>query len=286
MNTILRSTTLFLPQIFTTKKMIVLEDIYQESLDAPKAIQVLGIGLVSMTKNRDNIVFNKGISLSLMKDLIKLYRPEILNKKEGKIIDLLGIFTVYIHFYTLENEIISIFYINEKDRLVNYEDLCSLSRLLVKTHSSNVSISKVSQICNKAIPSIKGLSALFVINTTGHTLFTKIRNDKIKLSENYIQIGGFLSAILTFSNEVIGKNSGESLQAINFENQQFLITVKEGIIFAYLVEQTNNLEIIERYMDLLKEEFFDLYCDCLKDFNGEVYQFRSFEPVVEKYFSI
>jgi len=286
MNTILRSTTLFLPQIFTTKKMIVLEDIYQESLDAPKAIQVLGIGLVSMTKNRDNIVFNKGISLSLMKDLIKLYRPEILNKKEGKIIDLLGIFTVYIHFYTLENEIISIFYINEKDRLVNYEDLCSLSRLLVKTHSSNVSISKVSQICNKAIPSIKGLSALFVINTTGHTLFTKIRNDKIKLSENYIQIGGFLSAILTFSNEVIGKNSGESLQAINFENQRFLITVKEGIIFAYLVEQTNNLEIIERYMDLLKEEFFDLYCDCLKDFNGEVYQFRSFEPVVEKYFSI
>jgi len=54
--------------------MIVLEDIYQESLDAPKAIQVLGIGLVSMTKNRDNIVFNKGISRSLMKDLIKLLR--------------------------------------------------------------------------------------------------------------------------------------------------------------------------------------------------------------------
>ena len=280
---------LFLPQIFTIKKlrkMIVLEDIYQESLAAPKAIQVLGMGLVSMTKNRSNIVFNKGISRSLMKDLIKLYRPEILNKKEGKMIDLLGIFTVYIHFYTLGNERISIFYINEKDRLVNYEDLCSLSRLLVKTYCSNVSISKISQICNKAIPSIKGLSALFVINTTGHTLFTKIRNDKTKLSENYIQIGGFLSAILMFSNEVIGKNSGESLQAINFENQKFLITVKEGIIFAYLVEQTNNSEIIERYMDLLKEEFFDLYSDCLKDFNGEVYQFHTFEPVVEKYFSI
>lgn len=280
---------LFLPQIFTTKKlrkMIVLEDIYQKSLAAPKAIQVLGMGLVSMTKNRSNIVFNKGISHSLMKDLIKLYRPEILNKKEGKMIDLLGIFTVYVHFYTLGNERISIFYINEKDRLVNYEDLCSLSRLLVKTYCSNASISKISQICNKAIPSIKGLSALFVINTTGHTLFTKIRNDKTKLSENYIQIGGFLSAILMFSNEVIGKNSGESLQAINFENQKFLITVKEGIIFAYLVEQTNNSEIIERYMDLLKEEFFDLYSDSLKDFNGEVYQFHSFEPVVEKYFSI
>ncbi|GAH79256.1 unnamed protein product, partial [marine sediment metagenome] len=51
-------------------------------------------------------------------------------------------------------------------------------------------------------------------------------------------------------------------------------------------EQTNNSETIERYMELLKEEFFDLYSDCLKDFNGEVYQFHSFEPVVEKYFSI
>jgi len=205
--------------------MIILEDISQESLELPKAIQVYGIGLVSMTQNRYNIVFNKGISRSFMRDLINLYRPEILNIKEGKLIDLLGIFTVYIHFYTLGNERISIFYINEKDSLINYEDLCSLSRLLVKTYCSNVSISKLSQICNKAIPSIKGLSALFVISTTGHTLFTKIRNDKTKLSENYIQIGGFLSAILMFSNEVIGKNSGESLQAINFENQQFLISV-------------------------------------------------------------
>ena len=172
--------------------MIVLDDIFQESLDSPQVIQVLGIGLVSMTGNRHNIVFNKGISRTLMEDLIKLYRPEILNKKEGKMIDLLGIFTVYIHFYTLGNEVISIFYVNEKDKLVKYEDLCSLSRILVKTYRSNVSISKISQICNKAIPSIKGLSAFFVISITGHTLFTKFRNDKTNLSKNYVQIGGFL----------------------------------------------------------------------------------------------
>jgi hypothetical protein len=231
-------------------------------------------------------VFNKGISRTLIKDLIHLYRPEILNKKEGKLIDLLGIFTVYIHFYTSGNQKISIFYINEKDKLVNYEDLCSLSRLLVKTYCSNVSHSKISQICNKAIPSVKGLSALFIISTTGHTLFTKIRNDKTELSENCIQIGGFLSAILMFSKEVIGKNSGENLQAINFGNQQFHITVEEGIIFAYLVKQSINSEVIERYMELIKEEFIELYYDDLKDFNGDLNQFHTFEPVVEKYFSI
>ena len=89
-----------------------------------------------------------------------------------------------------------------------------------------------------------------------------------------------------FSNEIIGKNSGENLQAINFENQQFLITVEEGVIFAYLIEQSKSLETIERYMQLLKEEFFELYYDSLKDFNGDLNQFHSFEPVVEKYFSI
>jgi len=266
--------------------MIEIENISQESLVLPKAIQVLGLGLVSMTPNRYNIVFNKGISRSLIKDLIHLYRLEIFNKKEGKLIDLFGIYTVYIHFYSIGSEKISLFYINEKDKLVNYANLCSLSKLLFKTYSSNVSHSKIRQICNQAIPSVKGLSALFIINTTGHTLFTKFRSDKTKLAENYIQIGGFLSAILMFSNEVIGKNSGERLQAINFESQRFLISVEEGIIFAYLVEDSTRSDIRERYIELIKEEFFELFYDCLTDFNGDINQFNTFEPVVEKYFSI
>jgi hypothetical protein len=266
--------------------MIELDDISQDSLVLPKAIQVLGIGLVSMTENRYNLVFNKGISRSLIKDLIHLYRIEILSKKEGKIIDLLGVFTVYIHFYSFGNERITLFYINEKDKLVKYEDLCSFSRLLAKLYCSNVSHPKIKQIINKAIPCVKGLSALFVISTTGHTLFTKIRNDKAKLLNNSVQIGGFLSAILMFSNEIIGKNSGESLQSINFENQQFLITVEHEIIFAYLVEESTKSETIERYMELIRDEFFELYYDCLTDFNGDLNQFHTFEPVVENYFSI
>lgn len=266
--------------------MIVLEDNYQDSLEIPKTIQVLGLGLVSMNQNRHNIVFNKGISRSLMVDLLKLYRPEILNKKEGKVIDLLGIYTVYIHFYTFGSEKISIFYINEKDKLVNYDSLCSLSRIIVKNYCSNVSLSKIIKICNNAIPCLKGISALFIINITGHTLFTKIRDDKTRLLKNYIQIGGFLSAILMFSNEVMGNNSGENLQAINFENQQFLITVREGVIFAYLLEDQTYSKAIERYMELLKEEFFEMYCDCLKNFDGDLNHFHAFEGVVEKYFLI
>ncbi|GAG93196.1 unnamed protein product, partial [marine sediment metagenome] len=44
--------------------MIEIENNSQESFELQTAIQVLGISLVSMTKNRYNIVFNKGISRS------------------------------------------------------------------------------------------------------------------------------------------------------------------------------------------------------------------------------
>ena len=39
-------------------------------------------------------------------------------------------------------------------------------------------------------------------------------------------------------------------------------------------------------MELLIEEFLDNYCDCIKDFNGEIGQFRDFECVVDKYFDM
>ncbi|MHA2289582.1 MAG: hypothetical protein ACXABG_12420 [Promethearchaeota archaeon] len=266
--------------------MIELVDNTPELLELPKAVQVLGIGVVSLSTNRYSIVFNKGISSSLIKDLIHLYRLEILNKKEGKLIDLFGIYTVYIQFYTLGSEKFTLFYINEKDKLVNYGDICSLSRLFLKIYSSNVSHSKIRQVCNKVVPSVKGISALFIINSTGHTLFTKFRSDKKRLSDNYIQIGGFLSAILMFSNEVMGKSAGKSLQAITFENQQFLISIQEGIIFAYIVEDSIRSETRERYIELLKDEFIELFYDCLTDFNGDLNQFQSFGPVVEQYFSI
>ncbi len=218
--------------------------------------------------------------------LIQLYRPDILEKKEGKLIDLLGIFTVSIHFYSFCAESIAIFYVNEKDTLTNYEDMCSASRTLAQMYCSNAPFSAINNSCNKIIPSFEGLSALFVISTTGHTLFAKTRYDKESISEKRIQIGGFLSAILMFSNEVIGKSSGETLQAINFENQQFIITVKQDVIFAYLVDMSSKSDNFKRYTDLIAEEFLDQFSDRVKNFNGDLGQFRIFEMVVDKYFSL
>jgi hypothetical protein len=249
-------------------------------------MDLLGVGLVSMTDKRYNVVFSKGIKRSLIKLLVKFYRSEILEKKEGKRIKLLGAYTVYVHFYTIENESISIFYVSETNKLIKYDGLCSLSKQLVNSYCSNATFSEINQLCNRVIPSAKDLSALFVISTAGLSLFTKIRKDKKYLADNLITISGFISAILSFSNEVIGKNTSDTLQAINFENQQFLLTVKEGVIFAYLVEDFTKSKNIKRYMELLIEEFLDHYHDCIEDFNGEISQFRNFERVVDKYFDM
>ena len=265
--------------------MIVLEKTFQELLDNPAAIDILGVGIVSITEKESNIIYNKGISRSLMNDLIKLYRPDILERKEGKLIDLLGIFTVSIHFYSFGEDCIAIFYIIEKDTLKNYDAMCLESRRLAQMYCSNAPLSAFNDTCSKIIPNFEGLSALFVISTTGHTLFTKIRDDKASILGNHIQIGGFLSAILMFANEVIGKNSGDTLQAISFENQQFIISVKEDIIFAYLVDIPTKSDNFERYMDLIAEEFLVQFRNRVKNFNGDLNQFHCFELVVDKYFS-
>ncbi|MHA1508183.1 MAG: hypothetical protein ACTSO6_05700, partial [Promethearchaeota archaeon] len=178
------------------------------------------------------------------------------------------------------------FYVAEKDTLTDYDVMCSTSRTLAKICCSNVSLSSINDTCNKIIPNFEGLSALFVVSTTGHTLFTKIRADKASISENHIQIGGFLSAILMFSNEIIAKNSGDTLQAINFGTQQFIISVKDDIIFAYLVNNTQKPNNFERYTNLIAEEFIDQFSESVKNFNGDLGQFHCFETVVSKYFCL
>jgi hypothetical protein len=174
----------------------------------------------------------------------------------------------------------------EKDTLTNYDDMCSVSRTLAQLYCSNASLSVINKVCNKMIPSFEGLSALFVVSTTGHTLYTKIRDDKTSILENHIQIGGFLSAILMFSNEVIGKNSEDTLQSINLKNDRFLIFVKEDIIFAYLVDHSPKSDNFARYVELIAEEFLDQFSNSLKDFNGDLTQFNRFDPVIDKYFCL
>lgn len=266
--------------------MIVLEDSIPEIIEDYHPLEMLGLGLVSITPKNHNIVCYKGMGTPLLNKLIKLYKEEIIEKREGKIIDLLGSFTVYIHFYEIKREIVAIFYLNEKDKLIKYESLCSLSNILLRCYNLNLSNVELHRVCNKIIPCVRGISALFIIYSSGHSLFTKINKEKKFLADNYIQVSGFISAILAFSKEVIGEESGGSLKAINFENERFFVHVKDNIIFAYLINKKNESKHLKRFIELIADEFLERFDNNLKDFNGDVTPFSEFESVIDNYLLI
>ena len=229
----------------------------------------------------------KGINSSLLNKLIRNYREEIITKEEGKLIDLIGMYTVYIHFFKVDIGTFSIFYINEKDKFVKYDDLCSLSSQIVNEFCSNHSHSSLNAICTKVVAKLPDISvsAFFIVSSAGHSLFSKIKEEHDFLKKNIIQIGGFISAMFTFSSEIIGRESGDHLRAINFKNRQFLVTMKDDVIFACFTENNESKEI-KKYINLIAEEFFERYEERIKNFDGDVSVFNEFECVVDKYFTI
>ncbi|MFX0057423.1 MAG: hypothetical protein ACFE85_08100 [Candidatus Hodarchaeota archaeon] len=266
--------------------MIVLESTFPELEVDYKTIELLGIGLVSISEKTHNIIFRKGIGVSQLKILIKIYKKEIIKKKEGKLVDLRGRYTVYVHFYETKNDVVTLFYINENNKLINYDKLCLISNYVFNLYNENAPNSAINLICNKIIPKIEGISALFIISTCGHCFYKRINKEKKFLAENYIQVGGFISAILAFSKEVLCHESEETLQTINFENQQFEMQVKNDVIFAYLIDNKNDSENVKRYIDLIVEEFFERYSSIIVKFNGDLNPFDEFEKVIDKYFVI
>ncbi|MFX1358496.1 MAG: hypothetical protein ACFFA8_14600 [Promethearchaeota archaeon] len=266
--------------------MIVLESPFPELEEKDNTLEVLGIGLVSISVKTHNIIFRKGIGSSQLKILIKIYKKEILKKKKGKLVDLRGTYTVYVHFYKAKNDIVTLFYINENNKLINYDKLCLISNHLFNLYKENAPNSEINRICKNITPILSGISALFIISTCGHCFYKRINKEKKFLAKNYIQVGGFISAILAFSKEILCQESGETLQTINFENQQFELQVKNEVIFAYLFNNNNNSDNIKRYVNLLVEEFFEMYSTKIEKFNGDLTPFDEFEKVIDKYFVI
>ena len=260
--------------------MIVLDHSSKDSMVDSWSLQLHGLGLVSMNPRITTIIFLKGISDAMLNSLIRAYKTKILETREGKVIDLVGSYTLYIHFFDIESEIFAIFYLNKKDVLTRYDDLCSFSSKILNLYCSDQAQFNISSLC-KEIISFPRLSALFIISDDGHCLFSKTSSEY--LDQNAIQISGFISAILLFANEVIGKTSGESLKTINFDRIQFHVKLKNGIIFAYLIEIREDSIDIDYFTELIAEDFLNTFPTELQNFNGRVSVFRKFDSHLEKY---
>jgi len=272
------------------KLMIIMEN-FQNSKESAALMQLLGIGLVKISENevngKFNVLFQKGIGIPLVQNVMELYKKEIISKKQGNSIIPLNDMTIFLHYFENSNhEILVIIYMEEKETSINFSQLYLLSKDINKKFQSHLSLDNIIYEFNSAIeiPKTDGVIAIFIIGSTGSPFVSRINKNRSNIQDHEVHIGGFISALLSFSNTIIGEETGAKLKEINFGNQQFYVITKNNVIFAFLVEKMTSL--IQRYMYLLADEFLFSYKDILRNFNGDITPFSNFEEKINQYFKI
>jgi hypothetical protein len=234
-----------------------------------------------------DIIYKKGFDVPLIQNIMELCKNEITQKTKGNSTIPLDDYIIIIHFYEdkNQNKIVNIF-MDDKESEVNYTKLYLVSRKIFNQYNANMDAEQIKESCNEylEIPRSEGLLGIFILNPSGSPYFSKIDKKRANLAKKDVQISGFISALLTFSKEIIGKESGGNLKEIVFGNQRFYVIIKKNIIFAYLVEKVNQL--LKRYMYLIVDEFFSNYDNELKNFNGDISPFEDFEDILNQYFKL
>jgi len=267
--------------------------IYEPDMSIP--MDLLGVGLIKISDlnagGKINVIYQKGLGNHLIQKILNVNKEKIIENKQGFLIDLICNYTVYIHYFDDKHKDITvILYLDKKKSILKFSKFYYLSKKLNEAVRTEVPFSEIQQICEQdfIIPKSNSLVALLIISTSGHLYFSKINNNKKKLVNFELQISGFISALITFTKELIGQEPGTRLKQINFGNQRFYLTLKNDVVFAYLVEKEKVTKIDKRYMQLIADEFIYLFKDKVNphSFNGDVSQFTKFGRVVDNYLII
>ena len=263
----------------------------QNTTHNSEKLQMLGYGLLSIRELKTfgdyTIILQKGIGVPLIQNVIELYKKEIITKRKGNSIIPLNDFTLFIQYFENSNQEISvIIYMEEKERSVNFPKLYFLSKKINNKVKLHAPVSEITSLFESEIeiPRSPGIIAVFIIGSAGSPFISKINKKRSNIADHEVHIGGFISALLSFSNTIIGEETGAKLKEINFGNQQFYVISKNDVIFAFLVEDMNSL--LQRYMYLVSDEFLYQFKDYIKDFNGDVTPFSDFENIIDQYFII
>ena len=252
-----------------------------------KRIPMFGMGMVKMSLNSlgdFQILFQKGIGMSLIQNVIELYKDEILEKKQGNSIIPLDEFTIYLNYYeSKEDDILVVLLLDDKEKSTSYAQLYRFFKKINNYVLSNMDINEIKQLCIDTIqiPKTEGIIAVLIIGLGGSPFFTIANTQKTTILRKDVCIGGFISALHSFSQEVMGEETGAKLKEINFGNMTIYMICNENAIFAYLVEKIN--PIVQRYMYLIAEEFIEIYKEHLVDFSGDVTPFGSFKQIINQY---
>ncbi len=124
--------------------------------------EILGLEILQAAKSgkRLDIIFHRGIALSLTQKIMTKYLEKIYKAKQGNLIASVDDFGVYIHFFSLDlDNILIIIYIDKKNSIV---EKCTKMYILYKkiyeSIKKNSPITEILNICKRTIK-IKQYSA-------------------------------------------------------------------------------------------------------------------------------
>ncbi|MFW9970704.1 MAG: hypothetical protein ACFFDF_10935 [Candidatus Odinarchaeota archaeon] len=272
--------------------MIALNENNQNLEESFQVFQLRGFSISEVNREGSiEIVFQKGIGITLTNKIIDLYKNELLSKRQGYIKDLIGNLTVYINFFEItQNNKLIFMYIDKSENLMDYTSLYYFSkRLFNKLNSDKIEID-LKKICNCIIiiPKAKGLIGIFIIDKAGFLYFSKVNKDRPNMANNNFQIAGFISAILIYAQDFIAEEEyGLKLEDVNLGVCHLFLKTKNNVIFAYIIDKDKRSKNIKRYMQLVVEEFLDKYYSShVIGFKGDLSPFHEFEKVIDQYFEI
>jgi hypothetical protein len=272
--------------------MITINNNYQNLEETSQNFQLRGFTISELNIGGHlEIIFQKGIGITLTMKIIDLYKNEILSKRQGYIKDNIGTLTVYINFFERkQNSKLILMYIDKTENLMNYTNLYHLSKRIYNSINAHPVETDLRKICNNliTIPKAKGLIGVFIIDRAGFLYFSKVNKNRPNMANNNFQIAGFISAILIYAQDFIaGEEYGLKLEDVNLGGCHLFLKNKKNVIFAYIIDKDKRTENIKRYMQLIVEEFLDTYYNShVIGFKGDLSPFHEFENIIDQYFEI
>ncbi len=189
-----------------------------------EVLKILGIGLINVPTSDSafsfEILYKKGISTSLVQNILELYKKDILEKKKGNSIFPLEEYSVFISYSRDDkNNSLVLIYLDIRESALTYSQLYKNSFKTMRSYLKGVSMDEIISICKSSveIPKATGIQAIFVVDRGGCPLLSMVSEERQDLANIDVQIGGFISALFSLAPFVLEEQSGAKLKEINFD---------------------------------------------------------------------
>ena len=136
--------------------MYIQTELYNEPEIAENTTEMLGVEVLQVAKSgkRLEILFHKGIALSLTQNIMNLYLEKIFKAKQGNLITSVDDFGVYIHFFSLDlDNILIIIYIDKKKSVI--DNCTKMYSIYKKIYEAIINNRPITEILNIRKLSIK-----------------------------------------------------------------------------------------------------------------------------------